>query len=719
MALTSKVREQIFNILRGAVAGVGTIAPYVAILLNTIVEVAKTAIDAQSDPKSSESIGGELELVQSNLALIWNELNRLNNKQEIRADEIVQQLKHTGRISDEMLSILNKFELKIVYFLDNRAVGREFEQVLESSLSQIPQGKAILTRKLDEISSRINFLYKSFNSRQEAINLLITNFEQFRKEFWYLKDTIDRLASSTSSGASFVRNVIAPSPITDTGISVSAKYTKKTEDNKSVFLIKLEFQFRGEALEALDPSLVFCIDASDSMIAGKDVVNPQGQNIDRLSAAKEAVQWVVDQFVDDDLIKAGRVGLVAFGTSAKKIFPIEIVNQANKKELKNKVQSIESLGFTNISDGLEQSGLLFNSNLPPTARTCVLLSDGGANRGEKSSEALTKLAANIFSGIKLHTIGIGKGYNENLLQACAKGGGGQFFDLGSDSIGRFFNVIINRLKSVFLEDVYISVKASEGYQCRWLMEIENSQTPNLQKVNLPNMYGNCVNSCYLIAETENVPSSEAVIGTIEISGTSPNGRISGKRELVLRGLEHPNDKDIPPVFMAAVSREQTINTLVNRTMGASVDGCKQALLIATKDLELYPEDIQGLDSLAQFWEIFNAAHKENHKELLAMISSLSQLVMQDYESDQSHASDCIKKIFSSAKPHLKSQKVEDHLFQTSRKLVDWALKSQLTCSRTHGKVYRILLLEIQQIASISTRLKSEFEQLCESLWDAK
>jgi Ca-activated chloride channel family protein len=94
----------------------------------------------------------------------------------------------------------------------------------------------------------------------------------------------------------------------------------------------------------------------------------------------------------------------------------------------------------------------------------VLLSDGLANVGPDSPKALGKLGADLIDeGISVTTIGVGNGYNEDLMSQLAfKSDGGHYFCEDADELAGVFDQEFGRSLSVVAQKVIIEIDCPKG-----------------------------------------------------------------------------------------------------------------------------------------------------------------------------------------------------------------------------------------------------------------
>ncbi len=145
---------------------------------------------------------------------------------------------------------------------------------------------------------------------------------------------------------------------------------------------------------------------------------------DRLEAAKAASISAVERLHPDDV-----VSVIAFDDQVEVVAPPAA--RARQFQLVQQVSDIYTGGSTNLSGGwlrgrqhMEQAlGML--GSLEGSSRRIVLLTDGHANAGIIEPATLVELARTARAmGITTTTIGVGEGYDDDLLRAMADAGGG-------------------------------------------------------------------------------------------------------------------------------------------------------------------------------------------------------------------------------------------------------------------------------------------------------
>jgi Ca-activated chloride channel family protein len=145
---------------------------------------------------------------------------------------------------------------------------------------------------------------------------------------------------------------------------------------------------------------------------------------DRLRYAKQAVLYLVENLQPTD-----RVSVIAFDDRVEVLVLSTLVT--DRQAIQSAVARLACRGSTNLHAGWQEGAKevsLFKA--PGHLNRVILLSDGQANAGETSLDALASQAhALAGQGISTTTIGIGNGYNEDLLIAMARSGDGNPLEL--------------------------------------------------------------------------------------------------------------------------------------------------------------------------------------------------------------------------------------------------------------------------------------------------
>jgi Ca-activated chloride channel family protein len=194
-------------------------------------------------------------------------------------------------------------------------------------------------------------------------------------------------------------------------------------------IARLELLIRGDrpdvatALHA-STDLIVVLDRSGSM-RGAPIVH-----------ALASVRELVSQLAPGD-----RFSLVTYASGAAQVIPLAHATDDARRVWRATLAGIRVGGGTNMASGIDMAlhtvdGLSRNGRVPRV----VLLSDGHANEGDSSFQGLVARARRAAIGeYVFSTVGVGEGFDENLMTALADAGTGNFYYVQrSEELGEVF-----------------------------------------------------------------------------------------------------------------------------------------------------------------------------------------------------------------------------------------------------------------------------------------
>ena len=166
-------------------------------------------------------------------------------------------------------------------------------------------------------------------------------------------------------------------------------------------------------------------------------------NGEKLEQAKQTLRRIVEQMADGDI-----VSVVIFDDQIRTIANGVHINAPNRQELLHSIGMIEAGGSTNLTDGwLTGCNCVAEGPQGNFLRRTLLVSDGLANQGITNHEVIIGHAAAIFErGITTSTFGVGRGFDEHLLEGMANHGGGNFAYI--ESAGAIDHTILQEFKDL-------------------------------------------------------------------------------------------------------------------------------------------------------------------------------------------------------------------------------------------------------------------------------
>jgi Ca-activated chloride channel family protein len=221
--------------------------------------------------------------------------------------------------------------------------------------------------------------------------------------------------------------------------------------------IRLDGERGGGSSHAARPrNIALAIDASGSMSGAK------------LRAAKHAALGLVGRLGADD-----RLTLVSFASDVVVHLDGVAAGPEQQAEIARAIATLETRGSTNLAEGwfaaVDRAAAMAERDPRLTARV-ILLSDGHANEGLTDRDALAGHAAELRRrGVLTSALGIGDGYDEQLLRGIAEAGGGRLHDAElAEEIESVLLGELDDIDSIALEDVELELALPEGFAARML-----------------------------------------------------------------------------------------------------------------------------------------------------------------------------------------------------------------------------------------------------------
>ena len=178
----------------------------------------------------------------------------------------------------------------------------------------------------------------------------------------------------------------------------------------------------------------------------------------KMMRAKEAAIMAINRLGPRDTVSviaySGRVEIIQPSTRA-----------TDKELVTESIRRIYASGSTALFAGVTRGAAELRKYLSRNhINRVILLSDGQANVGPKSPSELGQLGEELSEeGISVTTIGLGLGYNEDLMTRLAQySGGNHAFVESANDLARIFNREFNDVLSVVANDATINIRLRPG-----------------------------------------------------------------------------------------------------------------------------------------------------------------------------------------------------------------------------------------------------------------
>ena len=179
---------------------------------------------------------------------------------------------------------------------------------------------------------------------------------------------------------------------------------------------------------------------------------------EKIRKAKEAAQMALDRLSSRDI-----VSIVAYNHTVSVLMPAtKLTDKAAARAAVSRLHANGSTAlFAGVSKGSHELRKFLDRN---RVNRVLLLSDGLANVGPSSPAELGGLGASLIKeGIAVTTIGLGGGYNEDLMsQLAEKSDGNHYFAENATDLARLFKGELGDVLSVVAQEVLVKIECAEG-----------------------------------------------------------------------------------------------------------------------------------------------------------------------------------------------------------------------------------------------------------------
>jgi Ca-activated chloride channel homolog len=280
------------------------------------------------------------------------------------------------------------------------------------------------------------------------------------------------------------------------------------EDNTVEVLVSIQAPDAPPESDAQRPpqALSLVIDRSGSM---------EGQP---LREAGRCALYVVSQLRATDT-----VSLVQFDDKVQCLVPA--VPVGNGAELRRAISALITDGSTNLHGGWLAGAQSLQDVHSGDLRRVILLSDGQANVGlVHTPEIVEQCAAWAARGITTSTYGLGRDFNEELMVAMARAGGGNhYYGQTAEDLMPPFQEELELLGNLCLREVYLTASVGEGVQ----VERVNDLPASPQGWRLPDLAWGAVSWAVLRlrlpAASLPAPGAKHPVLRVSVQGVSPAG----------------------------------------------------------------------------------------------------------------------------------------------------------------------------------------------------
>ena len=222
---------------------------------------------------------------------------------------------------------------------------------------------------------------------------------------------------------------------------------------------------------------------------------------EKIEYARQAACYAVEQLLVTD-----RVSVISYDTQVQTLIPSTLAQ--NKPHILRQIQRLQTGSSTALHAGWLQGGIQVSEHLNPQhLNRVLLLSDGLANVGETNPDVIASDVHGLCKrGVSTTTLGIGYDYNEDLMEAIANSGDGNYYYIQSpEQLPNIFAKELLGLVSTFGTVVTLGVEPIAGVT---LDEVLNDLKVNVNgRYCLPNLI--CGNSIDVVVRLKIPPIPQA------------------------------------------------------------------------------------------------------------------------------------------------------------------------------------------------------------------
>jgi len=251
----------------------------------------------------------------------------------------------------------------------------------------------------------------------------------------------------------------------------------------------------------------------------------------KIEYLRQAAKMAVSQLRQGDTIS-----VVEFDDRITLMWPATDASDA--ESLKSKIDELTPRGSTNLAGGLdrgigEASDAFARLRLPhDTIGRVILLSDGLANTGITDHGEIARLSsAARMKGLRVSTIGLGLDYDEDLMQAIAEAGGGQYYYV--ESPVQLAAIFQQELKSAFAtraRDVHLAFHGSSAVKRAELIGFASSSGHDVS-ADWPDFYAGETRTVLLRLEVDAQTEGPLALGRFDVAWRDVQSGASGTLDL--------------------------------------------------------------------------------------------------------------------------------------------------------------------------------------------
>ncbi len=223
---------------------------------------------------------------------------------------------------------------------------------------------------------------------------------------------------------------------------------------------------------------------------------------DKIAQAKRAAENAVDRLRDSDIIS-----IITYDSTVEVVVPA--TKASDRDRIKERIRAITAGGNTALFAGVSKGAHEVRKFLEDKrVNRVILLSDGLANVGPSTPSELAQLGESLIKeGISVSTLGLGLGFNEDLMtQLALASGGNHVFIEDAENLAHVFQAEFDDVMSVVAQKIRIRATLAEGLRPVKVLNSNADITGQTVSIDLGQLYSQ--QERYFVIEVE-VPYGES------------------------------------------------------------------------------------------------------------------------------------------------------------------------------------------------------------------
>lgn len=245
----------------------------------------------------------------------------------------------------------------------------------------------------------------------------------------------------------------------------------------------------------------------------------------KIDYLKRAAKLAVDRLGRKDTLS-----IVEYDDQITVMWPAKKVT--NTSEVKSMIDHLDPRGSTNLTGGMlkgvdeAKDALKGPADESGTITRVILMSDGLANTGITDPQEISRLVRGAKAdGIRISTMGLGRDYDEDLMQAIAENGGGRYYYIEHPTqMARVFQDELGSLFETCAQDLEIRFSGKAIVKKAELVGYDDVAAGQDLKRSLEDMFTGEKRSVLLRIEVATPASGHVDLGSVSVNYKTAKSR---------------------------------------------------------------------------------------------------------------------------------------------------------------------------------------------------